>query len=607
MQLEDLPTAFEPAELRRAADIALAEESIEGALHVLATALGKRAAPLIEADLHIAMLLATDQALCDYHLTTHGHAKANGPLGALWEMDGKRYPAAIEVFPDSVRPYLELRAGETQRSDVRARYFDFIWLRWHDFPSARRAHAAYLEAADGRELEDASPAMDAVDQLTRAAELSLGLGIEQPATIRTLRDEVMRGLSRDQSGYSFWIGKEAAALIAKDVDTARELIDVVATEADVRPEGRRHRQRSLLEVAEELAREIGAGEEANRIRLRRARSFEDEARERSSEGGLIEMAFLDDAAQLYAAAGCGADVQRLKPDLAQASMRSLDQMHVISSTVQVPNAVFAKAADELQAKYPDPSTLLLVFAQANGLWVHPDLLAERLDGAIKDNPVLHLVSHVSVTGDGRYQPDPEDDTDKREAQLTRQLATDTALQLAMALTVVHELRSRGVWSAENLVDAIRAIDPVQAAACEDGLRAFERGEVWLAAHALSPQLERAVRLAVIEGGGSPRSRARRGGLQWKSLEETLLEPEANVVLGEALSGSLLRLFVDPLGPNYRNEIAHGALDPGSDATPAAFLTILAILSLLVRTAAHRGKSDAAPSGVEPPVDTGPQA
>lgn len=95
----------------------------------------------------------------------------------------------------------------------------------------------------------------------------------------------------------------------------------MAEEADVNAVGRRHRQRSLLEAAEELARRLGRGKEAAALRRRRASSFESEARERADEGGIIELAFMEDAAELYAASGPGSEVQRLKPDLARASER----------------------------------------------------------------------------------------------------------------------------------------------------------------------------------------------------------------------------------------------------------------------------------------------
>lgn len=53
------------------------------------------------------------------------------------------------------------------------------------------------------------------------------------------------------------------------------------------------------------------------------------------------------------------------------------------------------------------------------------------------------------------------------------------------------------------------------------------------------------------------------------------------------AGRSPRMFLDPSGPNYRHEIAHGAADPAEDASPFALLTALAILSVAVRLAIVR--------------------
>lgn len=589
MQWDDLPAAFEDAAVRRAAAAALATEEIGGDVHAFGTAVGKAGRDLLETDRDEALLLIADQAACDFDLTTvSGRGAEQGPLGPMWEMDGQRYPPPPESFPDSLRTYLELRVAETTRSDLRARYNDLIWLRWHDFPSARRAHAAYLEAGTGRDLAQASSSMQAVGHLVRAAGLAATLGIEEDPTIETVRTEILRGLDRDAPGYSFWLAKGAARLLSKRPDVARELQLALLGEADREPEGRRHRQRSLLDAAETIARAVGDGDQANDLRRRQAGSFEVEAKERAGESGLIELAFLNDALRMYAAAGAGGEVQRLKPELAAASERSLGDLHVLSGTVTVPQEAFRRAADWLVEKFPDPASLLLTFADASGFWVSPEALAAGLENAMQEHGVLYLFGHISITGDGRYQPDPESEEDRRGAQLTRHLATETTGRVAVAAPVINDLRTRGIWNADNLIRALASVDEPIAASCRDAIQAFERGEMWVAAHLLVPQLERAVRAAVIAAGGSPRSRARRaGGLRWKSLEETLLEAEASIALGPALSSSLIRLFVDPFGPNYRNEIAHGAVEPNGDSSPIALLTLLAVLSVTLQLAAAR--------------------
>jgi hypothetical protein len=75
------------------------------------------------------------------------------------------------------------------------------------------------------------------------------------------------------------------------------------------------------------------------------------------------------------------------------------------------------------------------------------------------------------------------------------------------------------------------------------------------------------------------------------------EPAIEGALGAGLAVSLKRLYLDPYGPNYRNEIAHGADDPSEPQSQWAMLTALAILSVALRlvTVRQRATTDGANS------------
>ncbi len=302
------------------------------------------------------------------------------------------------------------------------------------------------------------------------------------------------------------------------------------------------------------------------------------------------MALLNDAVQLYGQSGAGEDVQRLKPDLAAASLRAETGLHTVSSdTFTVPHEEFEKAADGLIGRYgEDEPVLLLAMGDSLGLWPAPTRIEESLDEAMKDHPLLYLFGHTTVTGDGRYQPDPATDAERRGAHLTRHYAQEVAIKVGIGGPVIDVLRQRGLWSAERLTAAVAVVESDLAEASSAGFRALENGDPWSAMHVLTPQLERAVRAVVVAKGGAPMSQAERSsGLRWKSLDETLIMGEAVEGLGEAVVLGLRRLFVDPYGPNYRNEIAHGAADPRRGRTQDATLVVLALLSVTLRLAIVR--------------------
>ena len=595
---DETPATFTADELEHALSQAATCEDGPTSLSSVADGLKQRGEAIRAADPHAyGTLLIADGLACDLMFTRGESSTRWGPLGPMMEFDRGVYPPPLGTFPDGLRPYFEQRAAGTSRPDLRARYQDLIWLRWKDFASARAAHAAYLEAASDADLDEATSAMTACDYLIRAVELSLTLGIEEAATIERLDREIRRGLTREGAGYSCRLADAGAQLLAREPARTRSLVDALVTPAAAAPTGRRHRERSMLESAEILARAMGDAEQGRSLRLRQAQSFEAEAQERAGEGGMIELALLEDAAKLYGDAGAGDDLQRLKPNLSAASKRAVEGLHVIESEVSIPRAAIEDAAKQLVERLGVNEQLLLGAADALGFWPAPEQVEAALDMAAAEHPLLFLVGHTALSADGRYQPDPASDEDRRAVQLTRQFSQDTAARVAVTGSVIEILRTEGHWSSEAMTAAVRLVDEPLAAACEEGLEALEAGRGWRAIHCLVPQLERAVRLVGLEIGANVMRRATRGGLRWASLEELLGDEAIAAAVQPRLAVALSRLYVDPYGPNFRNEVAHGAADPGGEYTGASTLTALAILSVAVRLAIARERTAAqAPGG-----------
>jgi Domain of unknown function (DUF4209) len=580
-----VPAAFDDADVHAAADAGLEiEREVGGKNGVLLTSLAdafkKRGNS--QSGSAVGSLLLADGLACDLWLSDGDSRKRWGPLAPMREGFGAApYPPPVATFPDALQPYFERRASTTARADLRARYHELIWLRWGRFDHAREAHQAYVDAATIADLADPTTANTALSYLVRAAELSLTLKLNVEATIAILRTQILRGLASDAAGYADWLAQRCASLIARHTDIARELIDALEIEAQREPVGRRLRERGLLEAAEALAREVGDGDRARSLLLAQAASFEAETIERKNEGGMIELALLGEAMTRYQNAGASADVQRLKPALAAATQRTDEGLHVMEVTGTIPKSEIENAASEMTKRLGEEERLALSAGDFLGLWPRPERVEEALNKAMARNPLQFLVSHTSVSSDGRYQPIPDAEPERRQALLTRQLADDTAFRLLLGELVIDELRHRGLWSADRLVKAVRLVDPLLADACAAGFEALEEGQGWTAAHTLIPQLERAVRFVAQAVGVTPMKRWK-GGLRWASLEDNLGEADVEGALGAGLAASLRRLYLDPFGPNYRNEIAHGAADPRERQLEWARLTAFGILSVTLR-------------------------
>lgn len=596
MLWDELPDVISPESVRLAAGCAR-EVEIEP-IHLMSVGDRFRKQAETLADEAARQLLAADALACDLMLTEGEASPRWGPLGPVAEWaDGMVSPPPVETFPDCLKRYFETRAEESGRADLQARYHDLLWLRWGLFDHARLAQAAYARAAANPDFDDATSFMTAAKYLVRAAELSVSLGLDRDATADRIIAAIGAGLHLDGAGYVCTLVEGCMDLLRVKPEVLPPLRDAVIAGASVAPAGRRFRERSLLEAAETLSRVIGDHDGARGLKLAQASSFEAEAAERDPDGGLVKTVLLKDAMDLYADAGSSADVQRLKSDVAQAVELSSGDLHTVEGVVSIPRAPLEAAVEAFVGEADDDINLLLVPADLLGLWPTPTKLEADLEQAVAEHPFIYLVRRISTTWDGRFTTEPTNDHERRWVQLTRKFAEDTAFRLAVAGVVIGMLSERGFWSAAHLTAAVDAVDPPLAASCRQGFDALLAEEGWIATHLLVPQLERAVRSLALAVGVNPTSR-QAGGLRWTSLDLLLADPKVEEALGPSLTLALRRLFVDPFGPNYRNDVAHGAMEPSQDYAQVALLTTFAIMSVSARLALARSRHrqpDAAPT------------
>ena len=232
------------------------------------------------------------------------------------------------------------------------------------------------------------------------------------------------------------------------------------------------------------------------------------------------------------------------------------------------------------------------------MWPAPERVEKSLDRSMSEHPLLYLVRHVTVSVDGRSEPLPAADAERRDALLTGHFAQEAALRLGIHATVVDVLRARGLWSTERLADALRIADPGLAEAGRPALDRLDDERGWVAAHSLIPQVERAVRLVAMEADTTTMIRDPESGvLRNRTLGDLLADGGVSEALGPRLTFALERLLVRPWGPNYRNEIAHGMMQPDADLRQVALLGVLAVLSIGVRLLVLREQMG--PGGDEP--------
>lgn len=102
-------------------------------------------------------------------------------------------------------------------------------------------------------------------------------------------------------------------------------------------------------------------------------------------------------------------------------------------------------------------------------------------------------------------------------------------------------------------------------------------------HLLCLQVENMIRVNLKEAGAQT-SNVDRNGIENENGLSTLLDlPEAIEVFDEDLMFEIKAIFTDSLGPNLRNEVAHGLLNDDSNQNYSCVYGWWMILKLIIRS------------------------
>lgn len=102
-------------------------------------------------------------------------------------------------------------------------------------------------------------------------------------------------------------------------------------------------------------------------------------------------------------------------------------------------------------------------------------------------------------------------------------------------------------------------------------------------HLLTPQVENLVRVKLKKHGVITTTNSPEGIETENGLSSLLENPESIDILGEDLWFELKAVFGHPLGPNLRNEVAHGLLDDDRSASHGSIYAWWMILRVVVRS------------------------
>jgi hypothetical protein len=266
------------------------------------------------------------------------------------------------------------------------------------------------------------------------------------------------------------------------------------------------------------------------------------------------------SARYRAQFGAGDAIAQLRAKLPAAGQEMLARMKTVSHSFDITDLV-ADAVGQVQGIAPDKA--LLAFCRI-APW--PSLESLQREAETGLDGIAALFSTTSVDEDGRViaEEDGVGDADSRKRRLKAEMIKASARRADLSaralidptLDVIRQqfhLSPHDFYAITNL-SALVPGDRADLVA--KGLYAGYCRDFVQAIHILIPQFEHMVRMVLKAAGAQ--TTTRQDGIEMEVGLSALVDlPQMKERFGEHLTFTILALMCKPLGPNLRNQVAHG--------------------------------------------------
>lgn len=260
-------------------------------------------------------------------------------------------------------------------------------------------------------------------------------------------------------------------------------------------------------------------------------------------------------------------IDRVQHKLEDAGRAAIGEMQTIK--ISVPGINVAELVEDAVGHVRGKSAVdaLVAFMELDHWPSRATYLREAKEGT-KLGIFASLVGSTYLAGDGRQvkQLDPLTGDDKADAEAielkamqnfvqTAQFAARTAL--SPALSQIYMEHALSLADFQVIAADCPTVPLAHAKAVAQGLYAGYQRDFVAALHILLPQFENIVR-ALLKSAGVTTSNTDRNGITMEvGLSALVKEPKLAEILGDDLVFGICALMCTQVGPNFRNDIAHG--------------------------------------------------
>ncbi len=373
---------------------------------------------------------------------------------------------------------------------------------------------------------------------------------------------------------------------------------------DLAKQGEYSSSRSYLELAAKKCNQIGGQQDWLDCLILSAELHEKEAATRSSGSQMVANSFYENAIQAYrrvpvkhrAGRDIETKIQEVRAKISESGQAALGEMGLVKTPgVDISDTV--KASIEHVSSKGGIEIALLYFT---GLDSGPNIesLTGHAKASMQESIIGSIAGAVHRAADGRVVAktpcinfNAGDDDPDNKAVLNRQIQQQFSIETQLIV------EGQILPALHQMLMEYRFTLPILEALCYHSLFVPVNREklvayaLWLgferdfanAIHLLSPQFEHCIRCK-LKDAGAHTSNVDRDGIENENGLSTLMDlPEALTVFGKDFVFEIKAIFTDAIGPNLRNEVAHGLLDDNASASVASIYAWWMILRLIVRS------------------------
>ena len=507
---------------------------------------------------------------------------ASEPFAPYIVMDGKR-SAIAEDFSDADLDFFVGILDGIGDVWLRGRIADVLWVRRRKLGAqvALVAIDAYRTIPLDHDtwIRDGGACWKRALLLARMLKTAAGDRLqEMEATILAALDRSRRG-----DGYmALWMARlldENSLGRHRRTDIAAKL-ESLATEFEAAKDF--FRARDSFKDSRRWFELSGEGAKAAEMTVRLAETWVQSAEERLTSGDpsyIVAAGFYENAIQVYRTIPhrdrgihrVDERMEELRLLMKDAGEKSLDEMKpFISESIDITEIV-ELARDAVAGR--EPAEALLAFAN-HTRGVRLDQLRKNAEKAIHRFPLQAMFATTHVSADGRViarsagsgagSGASEEERGAVWSQMVRHYLIEINLSVqGQILPGLEVLSLEHRFVLDDFIQ-ITSHSPIVPPGRERlfgmALHAGFVGDFGSAIHLLPPQVEHMVRFH-LKNAGVKTTNLDQQGIENENGLSTLMEsPEVEMIFGKDLAFELKVLFCDAIGPNLRNEVAHGLLD-----------------------------------------------